>query len=834
MIEPSPQHAAPLRTLKLRELALLREKQKRRSQNRIAQFYPETGPLRRELYPKHMRFFALGETCQVRGVVAANRVGKALRHGTLIATPRGWLAIEHIRIGDIVIAGDGSPTPVTGVYPQGEVDLYSLLLDGHTEIVACGEHQWVYQHPRARYPTRRSHRKTDPNPFFGQWSVGRTVDLVRFGANTRTRAVIPGTGRWQLEAADLPLDPYLLGLLLGDGSLSRDSIKFSSVDDDLVQALAAEFRVTKYAGCDYGICGAVPVIRQLGLLGLTSVDKFIPDQYLFASAEQRLALLQGLMDTDGSIHGPGGNMEFSTCSDRLADGFEWLAISLGIKVRRARRHTKAQNGNGLPSWRITIRTGKTCPFRLARKVTRWKPLRETSDWVLHGVTPAGRGEATCIEVAHPSHTYVIERGVVTHNTEGCGLYELTCHLTGRYPDWWVGARFDAPIRAWAAGDTGKTTRDILQLKLLGPYGSFGTGLMPADCVLKTTPKQGVSEAIELATFQHYDSSGHRDGVSRLTLKSYDQGRLAFQGTEQDVILLDEESYEGIRNECLLRLMTTDGLLIETFTPLKGLTPLVLNYMPEGHVQDESGVIVSENKAMVQIGWDDVPHLAEKQKAMMLAETPPHLIDARSKGVPSMGAGAIYPLAETEFLVDDLPIPAHWPRVYGMDVGWNRTAAVWAALDRDTKTLYLYAEYYKGQAEPPIHASAIKAKGEWIPGVIDPASRGRTQNDGKQLLKLYKDEGLDLTPADNAREVGLLDAWKLLSTGRLKVFKSLQHFRTEFRMYRRNENGDIVKENDHLMDATRYLVRSGLKRAKVQPVSKSSAEAWAPLDRGMGY
>ena len=212
------------------------------------------------------------------------------------------------------------------------------------------------------------------------------------------------------------------------------------------------------------------------------------------------------------------------------------------------------------------------------------------------------------------------------------------------------------------------------------------------------------------------------------------------------------------------------------------------------------------KHVVMAGWDDCGHLDEKAKATLLASIPPYQRDARSKGIPQLGSGAIYPVPETEIVVDDFAIPKHWARGYGFDVGWNKTAAIFAALDRDSDVLYLYSEHYKGQAEPSIHAASIKARGDWIPGRIDPAARGRSQRDGEQLLQDYVDLGLDLATAKNAVEAGLYKVWMRLSTGRLKVFKSCQSWLGEFRIYRRDVKGHVVKENDHLMDGTRYLVQ----------------------------
>lgn len=228
--------------------------------------------------------------------------------------------------------------------------------------------------------------------------------------------------------------------------------------------------------------------------------------------------------------------------------------------------------------------------------------------------------------------------------------------------------------------------------------------------------------------------------------------------------------------------------------------------------------ISGSKYTVFAGWDDVPHLSERAKRELLESTPPYLRDARSKGIPSLGSGAIFPVAESEIVCDPFDLPEYWPRAFALDVGWNRTAAIWGALDRQSDILYLYSEHYRGQAEPSVHADAIKGRGSWIGGVIDPASRGRSQKDGEQLLQIYANHGLKLALAKNSVESGLYDVWQRLSSGRLKVFKSLQSWLSEYRIYRRDEKGKIVKEHDHLMDATRYLVVSGINYARTKPMS----------------
>ncbi len=244
--------------------------------------------------------------------------------------------------------------------------------------------------------------------------------------------------------------------------------------------------------------------------------------------------------------------------------------------------------------------------------------------------------------------------------------------------------------------------------------------------------------------------------------------------------------------------------------------------------------VSDSRYLVQATWDDVPHLDEKTKRELEASMLPHQKDARTRGVPALGSGAIYPVAESDFVIDPFLLPPFWPRVYALDVGWKRTAALWGAHDRATDTVFFYGEHYRGQAEPAVHAAAIRSRGAWIPGVIDPASRGRSQHDGQQLMTLYRGQGLNLTPAINDVEAGIYAVYERLTTGRLKVFRTLNNWLSEFRFYRRDEQGRIVKENDHLMDTSRYLILSGLKRAVVQPAGVSATPGRVMGDPSVSY
>lgn len=394
-----------------------------------------------------------------------------------------------------------------------------------------------------------------------------------------------------------------------------------------------------------------------------------------------------------------------------------------------------------------------------------------------------------------------------------GAFEMTCHLTGLYPHWWVGRRFTQPVDAWACGTTSETLRDIVQAKLLGPHDNPGTGFVPSNLIIDTTRKpHGMSGSVEMAYIRH--ASG---GKSRIGLKTYEQGRKSFEGTAKDVIWNDEEPPMDVYQEQLLRTLTTKGMMFVTFTPLQGMSEVVLSFV-------EATPEAAEVKLFIQAGWDDVPHLDPGEKRRLLATMLPYQIAARTKGEPSLGSGAIYPIPSSDIEIPAFSIPDTWPKGYGMDVGWNRTAAPFFAQNVGSGIYYVYDIHYMSVGEPSSHAAAVRARGEWLRGVIDPAARGRSQHDGRRLIESYRGLGLNLEEADNSVEAGLLDTWTMLIEGRLKVFTGVcEPWLREFRKYHRNEKGVIVKENDHAMDATRYWVRSGRDKMTVKPRTKSDRE-----------
>lgn len=271
-----------------------------------------------------------------------------------------------------------------------------------------------------------------------------------------------------------------------------------------------------------------------------------------------------------------------------------------------------------------------------------------------------------IEFFDAGKTYT-ERGFIAGNRVGkseAGCYETVCHATGLYPEWWTGLRFTRPVLIWVGGDTATTLRDIVQKKLLGEITDIGSGMLPKDTIIEYKTRRNVPDAIETIRIRHITG-----GTSTIVLKSYEQGRVSWQGSEVDFIWIDEEAPQEVYGEALIRLMTTKGSMIMTFTPLSGLTPVVLSFLDNSQETD-----VDFPKWVTICGWKDVPHIDEETKAKMLAATPPQLREARSEGKPTVGEGLVYPIDPKNVTVDDFQLPKHFQRLYGMDVGWNNCVA----------------------------------------------------------------------------------------------------------------------------------------------------------------
>ena len=401
------------------------------------------------------------------------------------------------------------------------------------------------------------------------------------------------------------------------------------------------------------------------------------------------------------------------------------------------------------------------------------------------------------------------------------MCELVMHATGIYPEDWKGKVFDKPQHWWIVGRDSDHCNEGLQPMLLGAIGEFktpsptapiGSHLIPKSKIDFETLRDAQKSGVGVGSFRVKHVSG---GFSTIEFKSAQSPRAAFQGTERS-ILIDEECPYEVYEECLLRTMTGGNIMILTFTPLSGLTKLITTYCGADFQDWTTSQEVGLGRYYVNCSWEQAPHLSQDEIQQLEAALHPHQREARRRGIPSLGSGLIYPVEESKYVVEPFAIPKHWKRVFGMDVGFNHpTAVVWLALDPESNVSYIYSEHKLAGAEPAVHAEAIKARGDWIPGVIDSASNGGNQFDGEALYDRYSQLGLNVTFPDKAVEAGLYLVWELLVNGQLKIFNTCTELIKEMRMYRKDEKGRIVKTNDDLCDALRYVVMSGREIAAVQ-------------------
>ena len=413
-----------------------------------------------------------------------------------------------------------------------------------------------------------------------------------------------------------------------------------------------------------------------------------------------------------------------------------------------------------------------------------------------------------------------------------GGAECAYHLTGEYPDDWKGWVYDRPVDVWAGGVTNDATRDLVQAKLLGGHPdeptTWGTGMVPLAAIGKTQRRPNVPMALASAQVKH--KSG---GWSKVQFKAYEMGREGWMGQGKDFIWLDEEPPMAIYSQALRATAATGGCIIITFTPERGMTDVVTLF----HTKRVKG------QMLYTAGWDDAPHMLPEVRKQILSALLPHERDMRSRGIPVLGSGLVFPVLEESIRCDPFKIPEYWARIAGIDIGWDHpTAVAWLAHDTDTDTIYVYDVYRLAGAVPAIHAEAIKQRGKWIPVAWPHDALIKDKGSGEAIAAQYREKGVNMLPhrfenpeiVDGARynaiEPGIMEMLTRMLTGRFKVFSTCGEWFEESRMYHRKD-GIIVPKNDDLMSATRYGVQS---RRFAETLMSKIPEYMTAEGTGSGY
>jgi phage terminase large subunit-like protein len=398
-----------------------------------------------------------------------------------------------------------------------------------------------------------------------------------------------------------------------------------------------------------------------------------------------------------------------------------------------------------------------------------------------------------------------ERLLIAGNQNGkthAGGYEAALHLTGDYPDWWNGRRFDRPTKGWIAGETSLAVRDIQQKKLCGEPGvesALGTGMIAKNAFAdKPSLARGVTDAYDTIQVRH--KSG---GVSIGRFKSYEQGRAKFQGETLDWVWFDEEPPEDVYSEGLTRTVATGGMAYMTFTPLKGRSSVVIRFLDEA----------SDDRGVVTMTIDDALHIPVAERAKIIAAYLPHEREARARGVPVLGSGRIFIVPEASLVEAPIEqIPAFWKKLWAIDPGIGHPfGAVLILWDVDADVVHVHHTVRMADALPIMHAAAMKPIGAAVPVAWPKDAGDREKGTGEPISKLYKAHGLQML-ADHATwpdgsvstEAGILEWQQREATGRIKVAAHLSDWLEERRFYHRKD-GQIVKLKDDLMSATRVAL-----------------------------
>ena len=429
------------------------------------------------------------------------------------------------------------------------------------------------------------------------------------------------------------------------------------------------------------------------------------------------------------------------------------------------------------------------------------------------------------------------------------------HLLGEYPEDWSGKVFDSPPMCWLLGYSGEKTRDLLQHKLFGRYDGkeWEGALIPKDKIVDHKAMSGTSGAMREVRVKH------ANGISTCQFWSYSQTSHALMGDKVDWYHIDEEPVDSeIFPQVVTRTINGDngkgGAGILTFTPENGMTQLVCKFMGvsyEGGDEDEE-VVDFGDSAMFYMGatWDDAPHINDEVKAQILSIYPSYQKKMRSKGVPLMGSGLIYPFDEDDLKCDPFEVPDYWFVINAMDFGWDHPQAhiqiVW---DRDAD-MYYVINAWKGSKK---HAyEAWHANKNWAKNVPTAwPSDGSQTRDGKDQKAPFIEAGFKLLnehaqwedSGGNSVEAGIVFISDLIKNGKLKVVRTLLPFFDEFRQYHTKTNKTtgkvtIHKMKDDLLDALRYgmmMRRYAIRVCDLYPSQYASQpQRDSGRDTRMGY
>ncbi len=695
--------------------------------------------------------------------------GKGLEENEPVLTPKGFRPIKEIREGDTLFDDKGSPTKVLAVFDRGEQKLYRLTFDDSTSILTDGDHLWKVK--------RKFDREKDKSKSGAEyWTLMSTADIFsrKAACKKNYRLYFPLCHPIKFRKKALPLDPYRLGALIGDGSL-RTGVRLASADMEIVGTFSGAKKVgnSKY---NYGIPGMVSTIRELGLFGKLSKDKFIPFSYLISDVESRISLLQGLMDTDGWVL-PNKEICFSTSSDKLAYDFGFLVQSLGGKYRRTlKKAGYKKNGVYVPCldahvFRVFLKNIN--PFRLERKAGNFYSVQKYNCRQLYGIEEAGTGRTICIKVDSPSELFITKNFLVTHNTTAGAMWLAKKVNEDKSADYLV------------AFPTYRVGKQSTLKKFRSLFPKWGEYIMRDD---------------EYRIKDWIDDKGKKQKGGKIYFRSCEdptklEGITARAAWVDEAGQISSLAWETIQ----ARLSIAKGQCLLTTTPYS------MNWLYRDFVQrwkdgDTDYLVIQFSSADSK--WFP-KEVYEKAKQTM----DPRRFRMKYQGEFTRMDGLVYPQFDQNMhVIKSVSVPPGAVIKCGFDYGFKAPACIlWSYVDKEGR-IVVFKEFYKNQITLKRLSEILKQESPRVI-YVDPSAKGQIE----ELSQVYGVSGI--AGADNNINSGVARLQSLFARSKLLISAGCKNLISELEMYRYAEDRDgqltdkPLKKMDHAMDALRYMVHS---------------------------
>lgn len=780
-------------------------------------------------------YYYAGKTILV--LQGANQIGKEQPIYSKVYTPKGVKEIGSLLVGDEVIGEDGLPHKVIGVYPQGIKPAYRVTFNDNS-YTDCGlEHLWKIRTPSSKY--HKNTRQGNPSPSYNQWKILSLKEIIEnWGYTPRedNRVSIPMCEPVQFEMKeDLKIYPYLLGVLIGDGGLNHQII-ITSADNEIINKvqglLPIKHKINYIGNYGYRIVGyretndkhskneILNEIRNLKL-NVKSQNKFIPEKYKYTSAENRIELLRGLMDTDGSIHGL-RTIEYSSMSKQLAMDVVWLVQSLGGQAKITEKNFKYNDENKI-CYRVMIKIENINPFSLERKAKRFYKISRRKERILYNIQYIGHFPSVCIGVDSKEHTYLTDNFIVTHNTI-CLADFVNANCLGYLPrDKTKKTRWSPPIKVRIiCADWERHAKEVIIPKL---YQYF-----TLDQMVKLGDAYGKKNQIGVESFFQYKNG------STVELMTSNLQPKAYEGWTGHIIAADEPFDKFIYDASVRGLSETDGVFLFTLTSVDSSYDWILNDVIESTNEDMQknigcvrGVHAYANTFIPKTNFDKVAlNWDEKTKK------------ARFGGEWYSGQGKVWPEFNYDTLVcDEFKIPTDFPVVAMIDYHACIEQAVgFYAFDKPGYKYVIDEIWEKLIPAPEEIADEIirrKIANGWRleSAYIDPFSVGAhkmVQNRGVNLQDAFSviearlsRHDIVLYIADKDKKSGIenVRGWLKGVNGlpTLRIFKKCKRHIYEMKKWELDDNGKPADKDDHMCENIYRVSLTGTEWTDLKEINK---------------